>query len=266
MNKTNRVDISINGGRTVVVTIESMLDFIAKLPDVDVFCRQHQTGNMPLDNSSLTDICQNFLLCYQPVKEMLDRIHVQNCNSTPDILVILATICYAAYSIDEVDLEATCDVDSTMFTIHRMKKNTEDMTDTEHDLTDEACGEIIDRYLTMINDTNPQSGHEIVTITDGRLNTCEAVENNDLKRAVERYIDEKLMSLVQHEIEFDYDEDDDVWYLMDYNAENEGAEQVFDDHTKQPIIAFYGASHPHGIDNDALYYVLSNLTEGSVVY
>lgn len=265
MNETNRIDISINR-RTVIVTTESMLDFIAKLPDIDIFCRRHQTDDMLFDNSSLTSICQNFLLNYQPVKEMLDRIHVPNCNNTPDILVILATICYATHSIDEVDLEVACNTDSAMFTISRMKKNTEDMTDTEHNLTDEACDEIIDRYLTMVNDTNPQSGHEVVTITDGRLNTCETVENNDLKRAVERYIDEKLMPLVQHEIEFDYDEDDDVWYLMDYNAENEGAEQVFDDRAKQPIVAFYGASHSRGIDNDALYCILSDLTEGSVVY
>ena len=85
-----------------------------------------------------------------------------------------------------------------------------------------------------------------------------------LAEAVEAYVNE-LNSLIKHEIEFDYDKDEDVWYLMDYDNNAGCAENVCDKDTGNMIVAFYGESHENGFDFETIHNILSAITDGSIV-
>lgn len=73
----------------------------------------------------------------------------------------------------------------------------------------------------------------------------------DIESAITARI-RQLESLVEntHELEIDYDDENDTWQAMYYNADTENAFDIYEN--GHAVIAFLGDSHENGIDFDII--------------
>lgn len=65
---------------------------------------------------------------------------------------------------------------------------------------------------------------------------------------------DKAAPLASHTPEFAYDEDDDIWYLNDYNKNAEEATPVLENGKPVPVI--YGGTHDNGFSTDKVITAL----------